>query len=235
MKFLNFLSILLIFSFGIFSCGEKKSTANEEATHEHGEHTHDHGSGSHSHVVAFEDGDYNVNAEKSTLHWKGSKIVGDEHFGKLSIKEGKLVVKEGQLSTGSTFVIDMTSITVEDYAADNPKNGKLKGHLENDDFFSVNKFPTATLTLTEVKSGENGALNVTADLTIKGITAPVTFVVQTMSHDGEMHAMSKIEFDRTKYDIKYKSGSVFSDLGDKAIKDNIEVAVNIYAAKKQSV
>ncbi|WP_052432183.1 YceI family protein [Flammeovirga pacifica] len=229
MKFLNFLSILSICSLGLFSCGEKQSSAKEHESHEHDGHSH--GAHSHSHAVTFEDGDYNVNTEKSTLHWKGSKIVGDEHFGKLSIKEGKLIIKDGQLAVGSSFVIDMTSITVEDYAADNPKNGKLKGHLENDDFFAVNKYPTATLAITNVEKGENNALKVTADLTIKDIKTPVEFTVQTMSHDGEVHAMSKLEFDRTKYGIEFKSGTIFQNLGDKAIKDNIEVAVNIFAAK----
>lgn len=62
---------------------------------------------------------------------------------------------------------------------------------------------------------------VTADLTIKGITKPVSF---NMAVKGDT-ASTKFMVDRTKYDIKYGSGSIFDNLGDKAISDEFELTV----------
>lgn len=50
-------------------------------------------------------------------------------------------------------------------------------HLRSDDFFDAEKFPTITFKSTSVKAAGKGKLAVTGDLTIKGITKPVTLNV----------------------------------------------------------
>jgi polyisoprenoid-binding protein YceI len=50
-------------------------------------------------------------------------------------------------------------------------------HLRSDDFFDAAKFPTVTFKSTSVKAAGKGKLTVIGDLTIKGITKPVTLNV----------------------------------------------------------
>jgi polyisoprenoid-binding protein YceI len=50
-------------------------------------------------------------------------------------------------------------------------------HLRSDDFFDAAKYPTITFKSTSVKANGKGKLLVTGDLTIKGITKPVTLKV----------------------------------------------------------
>lgn len=50
-------------------------------------------------------------------------------------------------------------------------------HLRSDDFFDAEKFPTITFKSTSVKAAGKGKLTVVGDLTIKGITKPVTLNV----------------------------------------------------------
>ena len=69
----------------------------------------------------------------------------------------------------------------------------------------------------------NNTYTVTADLTIKNITNPVTF---DMVVNGNT-AKTNLKIDRTKYDIKYKSKSYFDAIGDKAIYDDFELNVNL--------
>ena len=69
--------------------------------------------------------------------------------------------------------------------------------------------------------------NLTADLTIKGITKSITFPATFKKVGNVFEGNAKITLDRTKWDIKYGSSSFFEGLGDKAIKNEIELNVNI--------
>ena len=109
------------------------------------------------------------------------------------------------------FTVDMTSLTNEDLTGEWKQ--KLEGHLKSDDFFSVEKYPKATLIIKKVNSQNNNVYELTGDLTIKNITHPVDFSLIIYKDKVE----SKLTFDRTKYDIQFASGSFFENLGDNLI------------------
>ncbi len=158
-----------------------------------------------------------VDASKSTINWVGKKVTG-QHEGVVNLKSGALVFK-GKKLTGGTFSVDMTSLTSTDLQGE--WQGKLDGHLKSEDFFGTEKFPTSTLVFKKIATKSKDVYTVTADLTIKGKTNPVTFDIAV---NGDT-ASTKFNIDRTKYDIKYGSGSFFDNLGDKAIADEFELAV----------
>ncbi len=167
-----------------------------------------------------------VDTKTSTLDWKATKVTG-AHNGKVSIKSGSLNFKSGDL-VGGEFVIDMTSITCEDI--DNPEyNKKLVNHLKSDDFFSTSKFKTAKLVIKSARLGKGGHFDVEGDLTIKGITKPIMFKANVERKDKTATATAEIKFNRAHYDIKYKSGSFFQDLGDKLIHDDVNLTVKLSA------
>ncbi|HNP33562.1 MAG TPA: YceI family protein [Flavobacterium sp.] len=160
-----------------------------------------------------------VNAQKSTITWVGKKVTG-EHTGTVNLKEGNLVFKGGKLA-GGNFTVDMTSLGSTDLSGD--WKGKLDGHLKSDDFFGTAKFPTSTLVFKKIAAKGDGVYTVTGDLTIKGITNPVTFDITVKGNT----ATTKLTIDRTKYDIKYNSKNFFDSLGDKVIYDEFELTVNL--------
>ncbi|MBF0695429.1 MAG: YceI family protein [Flavobacterium sp.] len=161
-----------------------------------------------------------VDASKSKITWVGKKLTG-QHDGTVALKDGALVFK-GKKLAGGAFTIDMNSIAVTDLKAGGGKE-KLEGHLKNDDFFATDKFPTAKLDFKTIATKSANNYTVTADLTIKGITKPVTF---DMVVNGNT-AVANLKIDRTKYDIKYGSGSFFDNLGNNAINDEFDVVANI--------
>jgi len=167
---------------------------------------------------------YTVDAAKSTITWVGKKVTGS-HNGTIALQSGTLNV-DGKKVTGGTFTIDMNSIKDADGSA------KLEGHLKADDFFGVAKFPTSTFVITKV-AGSGAAVTVSGNLTIKGISKPLSFpATVTVNTDGTVSALAgKITVDRTKYDIRYGSKSFFDSIGDKAIDDNFELAVKLVAKK----
>ena len=150
-----------------------------------------------------------VDLKGSEFGWYGSKI-GGEHFGKIMIKEATLNETDGKV-TGGEFVMDMSSITVENI--DSPKyEKKFLDHMKSIDFFDTANYPTTTLKINKIDGN-----NVEGTLTIRGKTHPVAFPIE---RKGEI-VFGKMTFDRTKYDIIYKSKNFFENLGDKIIHDEV--------------
>ena len=100
----------------------------------------------------------------------------------------------------------------------------MEGHLKSDDFFSIEKFPESIL---EVKgSSEQNKHNyeVIGELTIKGIKHPITFTMEKNNDKWK----SDLIFDRSKYDVKFRSGTFFENLGDKLIYDDIVIETELF-------
>lgn len=161
-----------------------------------------------------------INTEKSKINWVGKK-VGGQHNGTLNLSNGTLIFK-GKALKGGEFTVDMTSINTTDLKAGEGKEN-LDGHLKADDFFGVDKYPTAKLVFKTISGKGKGVYTVTADLTIKDITNPVTFDITVAGTT----ATTKFNVDRTKYGMKFKSKSFFDDLGDKFVYDDFELTVNL--------
>src|SRR6478736_3369757 len=84
---------------------------------------------------------YKVDTKSSTLVWTGKKFTG-QHTGNVQLSSGELVA-EGKTVKQGNFEIDLNTITNTD-VTDANYNAKLVGHLKNDDFFGVDKFPKAS-------------------------------------------------------------------------------------------
>lgn len=169
---------------------------------------------------------YTVQSKDSEVKWTAEKITG-KHLGTIQVKSGT-VAFDGDKFTGGDAVIDATSLVVKDLDGDG-KN-KLEGHLKSADFFDVEKFPEALIKITSVKSAGNNLYDVTADLTIKNITHPISFQAQVEKKDGSVQSHAILKIDRTKYDIRYGSGKFFENLGDKTIHDDFTLDVTIKAS-----
>lgn len=192
---------------------------------EHGSHSNT----SEAHTIApFQliDATYNLDIEATKLEWTGKK-VGGQHNGTVNFVSGNLVVANGVL-TGGEFTVDMSSIVCLDIPADDESNGKLVGHLKSADFFAVDSFPQAKMMITRVESIEGNSYKVTADLTIKNITNEVNFVTRVMQMGDEvLMAEASFNVDRTKYGIKFKSKSFFSEFADNFINDDMYFNVRL--------
>jgi polyisoprenoid-binding protein YceI len=179
---------------------------------------------------------YAIDPSKSKIEWIGSKITGKQHNGTINFSSGALNVVNELIQSGS-IIADMKSISVLDLT--DPKlNEKLTSHLKNDDFFSVDSFPTSVLELTAVKKlenpdavGNNYELN--ANLTIRGITKNISFPAKIELNESQLSGYSKINIDRTLWNIRFGSGKFFSSLGDNMINDEFVLKVAFIAEKTQ--
>jgi len=172
-----------------------------------------------------------IDPAASKVMWTATKVTGD-HTGNVPVKSGTITAKDGIL-TGAEVVIDMTGITCLDIESEGT-NAKFVGHLKSADFFDVEKHPTATFvakTIVPIEGVSPGKPNytVTGDLTIKGITKPNTFNCLFWMDNGTARAAASLIFDRTQYDIKYRSGTFIPDLGDKVIQDEVSLTFDVSA------
>lgn len=156
---------------------------------------------------------------QSKLLWLGEKVTG-QHTGTVNLKSGWLTWKDNKIVSGE-FDIDMTSLK------ESEANARLEGHLKSDDFFSVVKFPVASLNITGSTPFDKGTGVITGTLTIKGIINPIEFKAALQKKDDGMWFYANIVIDRTKYNIRYGSGDFYDNLGDKTIFDEFKLKVSL--------
>ena len=182
-----------------------------------------------------------VNLETSKVDWKAFHKGGlAPRWGTLAIKSGEVSV-EGEELTAGEFVIDMTSLKVDPASVTekDKKFSELEGHLKSADFFDVEKNPTADFKITGVtaldaaaaKDAVEGAnKTVSGNLTLKGKAVNVSFPAKVTIANGTATLQAKFTVNRTDWDIKF--GASEADPAEWMISKDIEIGINVSAAKK---
>lgn len=167
----------------------------------------------------------NIDLTSSKIEWVGNK-VGGSHNGVIGIKSGTVKVEGGKL-VGGNFVIDVASIEVLDID-ENSGKGDLEGHLKNEDFFEVEKFPEGKFEIASVeeKAGEEGATHlVKGNLTLKGVTKGIEIPAKISMEEGMLKATTpQFLIDRQQFGISYQNA-----LKEKAIDDNMGIKITLAA------
>ena len=175
-------------------------------------------------------GDYNILLEESELIWIGKKITLKEHSGTLQFKEGTISINDDGIIYGN-ITIDMTSINNTDMKGKMKR--KLEEHLKNDDFFSVNQFSTSKIEF-QSTIRENNKMQFDGNLTIKGISHPISFIADIIESSKQLKAKTRLVFDRSIYDVRYRSGTFYENLGNHLILDDISLDILIVAIKDKN-
>jgi polyisoprenoid-binding protein YceI len=160
----------------------------------------------------------------STVKWLAKQVTG-QHEGTVNFGKMDINFDEAGTMTSANFAVDMTTIKNTDL--DEGSATKLVGHLKSADFFDTENHPYSMFNATSIQSMGKGSYEITGDLTIKEITNSITFKAVATNIDGKVMANAKVIIDRSKFDVKYRSGSFFESLGDKLIYDDFELDINI--------
>ncbi len=168
---------------------------------------------------------FSIDTDNSSIAWTGKKVAG-EHSGTIGIKSGNLT-QDGKDFKG-TFIIDMSTIEVTDLQGEMAKN--LAGHLSGEDFFDVEKHPEATFEITSATAKIGNSYDVTGILTMKGVSNTIEFPANISVDNGTLKADANLSINRTKWGIKYGSTSYFKGLGDKAIKNEFDLALVLHGS-----
>lgn len=110
---------------------------------------------------------YNFDPSHTTILFHANHFGFSNPSGRFSIKDGALVLDEKDPKNSVVNVtIDMHSVLTG--------VPKLDEHLQSPDFFNTAQFPTAVFKSTKVEVTGKDTAKVTGDLTLHGITKPVT-------------------------------------------------------------
>ena len=197
---------LLILSFiinlNVFACKSCGCSASTES------HTHSEKSITKDVIIS-----------NSTVKWLAKKVTGS-HEGNVAISDAHLHF-EDDILTGGNIKIDMSSINCTDLDGE-PKE-QLEAHLLSDDFFGVKLYPTAELEIMKAEKVSADKYKIKGIIEIKGVKQDIVF--NAIVNDGI--AKAKLVIDRSKFNVKYGSGTFFDNLGDRMIYDEFNLSVVI--------
>ena len=135
---------------------------------------------------------------------------------------GKIVIDRASKTGSVDVTIDATSV--------NTGFPVFNEHIQGDDFFATASYPTITFKSTAVKFEGDKPVAVDGNLTVKGVTKPVTLTVtsfQSMPHPmlkkdaigaNAVARIKRSEFNMGKY-APYVSDDVTLSIGVEAIKE----------------
>lgn len=186
-------------------------------------------------VASTEAVQFTIDTTSSVMKWRGTKPTG-EHIGTVDIQSGTITARDGEVESGNVM-IDMNSIEVTDAEMKDEDRRSLEDHLKGTvegketDFFNVREYPTASFEVTGTTE-RDGKTFLQGNLTLKDATKNVEFPVTTrMSEDGTELTLESEPFNinRTDWGVNYGSKSVFDDLGDNFISDDMEIQIMVKA------
>lgn len=170
-----------------------------------------------------------IDTANSKIEWKGFKIFKSEntsHLGVIKFSQGELTTLADGVLVGATLTADMLSIENLDLT-DTESKTKLENHLKSDDFFAVEKFPTAKIEIKNIIPSNEGDYNSILDgnLTIKNTTKPIKINANVVYNDQQVSIFTEpTELNRKDFNIEFQS-----PIENGIIKDEIEVQAIIKA------
>jgi polyisoprenoid-binding protein YceI len=113
---------------------------------------------------------YTLDPTHTTVIWSATHMGFSKPHGLFPLVEGTLTLDEANPEASQLDVtVPTTKLTTG--------IPKFDDHLKNADFFNVEKFPTATFKSTKIEKTGDKTAKVTGDLTLVGVTKPVTLDV----------------------------------------------------------
>jgi polyisoprenoid-binding protein YceI len=163
---------------------------------------------------------YNVDPVHSTVGFKVRHFVTSVP-GRFNDFAGTIVYDpENPAASKVEFTVQAASLDT--------RNERRDGHLKSADFFDVEKHPTLTFKSKKV-SGSGDALQLTGDLTIRGVTKEVTVPVEVLGTMGAKAGFAtEFKIDRTDFGVAWNRAA---EGGGSILGDEVTIRIDVEADK----
>ncbi len=172
---------------------------------------------------------YKKVAKGSQLKWRATHLGGlQPRFGTVKLDKASVLVNDNKI-TNATFVVDLATLSVDNFDEGAEQKGKLEGHLKSADFFNIEKYPTATFEMTKLTPlTGNYNSEMTGNLTISGVTKSITFKTNVAVHP-EAVTINSEDFiiNRQDWGLSYHSEGDAGVPKDYLIDNGIGFTVNV--------
>lgn len=167
-------------------------------------------------------GTYKVDAAHSGAFFEVGHLGGVSRFmGRFNDIAGDLVVDAPEKSR--------ITVTIKTDSIDSNHEG-LDKHLKSPDFFNAVQFPTMTFTSSAVKLDANGAGTIAGNLTLRGVTKPVTFQLKQVGAGKGMKGEQRVGYVATGTIKRTDFGMSYGVPG--AATDEVDLRINIEGVKQ---
>ncbi|ART20267.1 polyisoprenoid-binding protein [Corynebacterium striatum] len=172
-------------------------------------------------------GTYVLDPAHTTIGFVARHAMVTKTRGKFEDFEGTITVAENIADSKADVTIKSASI--------NTGNDDRDSHVKGDDFFAVEKYPELTFTATSFNVDEAGNGTVTGDLTIKGVTKPVTLDVESEGLAEDPFGNTRFGFEATTKINRLDYGIDFNaplKTGGVLVSEEIKIELEVSAIKQ---
>jgi polyisoprenoid-binding protein YceI len=176
-------------------------------------------------ATALATGTWNVDPSHSRVGFRVKHLGISTVRGAFGDLEGQLVIAEDGDITASGSV-KTASISTSDEGRD--------GHLKSADFFDVEGYPEITFQSTSVTAIDDETYEITGDLTLHGVTKPVTLNAEVGGSETDPFGNLRVgleatgEISRSAYGMKF---NMALGSGNVAVSDKVKLDLDISAIK----
>ena len=166
---------------------------------------------------------YDVDAVHSSVMFRAKRMGVVYVYGRFNEFAGTIEMTGEDVSTGKV------SLEVKTASVDTG-NQRRDDHLRNPDFFNSTQLPVMKFQSTSVKAGSGNTFEVTGDLTLHGVTKPVTAIVEKVGSGKDPRSSktlvgfeAKLTIKRSDFDMKYQVGP---------LSDEVDIHVALHAVAR---
>ncbi len=177
-------------------------------------------------TTALPAGTWEIDPSHSTVGFTVRHMMVAKVRGQFREFTADIVTGEDPLQSKVSAVVQMASVDTRDENRDQ--------HLRTNDFFDVENHPTMTFTTSGLTGGD-GEYELTGDLTIRGVTKPVTFDLEVGGVSKDPWGNTKAGFSATTTISRKEWGLEYNavlETGGVMVGDKVTIELDIEAALK---
>jgi polyisoprenoid-binding protein YceI len=166
---------------------------------------------------------WTIDTAHSEIGFKVRHLVVSTVSGKFTAFDGKLEGDPEYLTKGKiSFTADIDSI--------HTGNEQRDGHLKSPDFFDAANFPKLSFTSTSIEKTGDADYKVNGNLTLKGVTKPVTLAVEFGGIEKSLYGQTVAGFEVTTKINRLDYGlawSAVTEAGGLVVANDVKLIANV--------
>jgi polyisoprenoid-binding protein YceI len=170
---------------------------------------------------------WTIDPTHSEVQFKVKHLVITTVTGQFNTFSGSVEAEEDFADFKAEFEADIASISTNNEQRDN--------HLRSEEFFYAEQHPKLTFVSTDVVKKNDNEFAVTGDLTIRGVTKPVTLNVELGGTTVDPYGQTKAGFEMTGVISRKEFGltwNAMTEAGGAVVSDDVRLLLNVQVVKQ---